>query len=404
MSTTKFLYINFWTVKAKALRGKLPVYARVTVEGKRAEISTQIRVEPSQWDVKSGRIVGRSEKVRSLNKKLAEVEARIHRCYEELRYEGRFISAVNIKKRYSGEDSSGKTLKDVFTYHKEKMKGILAKGTLKNYGATEKYIFRFLKRTHKVDNLVLKELESRFIVDFEHFLRQQPTLNNNGVMKHLERFKKLIKMAYELEWMDRNIFRHHRLKFQRVDKEFLSQKELEQLINLKLERASLKITRDIFLFSCYTSLAYADVKELRQENLVQKADGKFWIKSKRAKTGVPLNIPLLPIPLKILERYREHPRVSQSGLLLPVYSNQKINAYLKEIAIKAAITKKFTFHTARHTFATTVTLSNGMPIETVSKLLGHTKLATTQIYARVLQKKIGQDMEDLERKLAAMQP
>lgn len=399
MSTSKNLYINFWIAKSKSRNGQCPIYARITIGGKRAELSTQMIITEELWNAKSGRATGRSSLAKELNKRLAQIESRLYRCYDDLRYEGKFLSAPNLKSRYLGKDESEQTIKSIFAYHKVKMKGVLAQGTLKNYGATENYVLNFLYKSQHIHNIELRALESRFIIDFEHFLHQQPSLTNNGVMKHLERFKKLIKLAYELDWLDKNIFKHHKLKFKKVEKEFLTQVELQKIIDLKPKRNTLEITRDIFLFSCYTSLSYADVKDMRKSNIIYSSDGEKWIKSKRAKTGIPLNIPLLPIPQKILEKYENHPKVTDSDFLLPVYSNQKINSYLREIALKAEIDKKFTFHTARHTFATTVTLSNGVPIETVSKLLGHTKLATTQIYARVLKRKIAQDMKNLESRL-----
>ncbi|MBL7471193.1 site-specific integrase, partial [Robertkochia sediminum] len=205
----------------------------------------------------------------------------------------------------------------------------------------------FLKKTQKVSDLELRAIESSFIIDFEHFLHQQPTLSNNGVMKHLERLKKLMKLAYEMDWLDKNIFKHHKLKFEKVDKAFLTRSELQKIMEFDPKRSSLAVTRDVFLFSCFTSLSYSDVRNLKRSNIVKGNDNKWWIKSKRAKTGVPLNIPLLPLPLEILQKYKDHPKVCSSDHVLPVCSNQKINNYLKEIASFTGIDKDFSFHMAR---------------------------------------------------------
>jgi integrase len=171
------------------------------------------------------------------------------------------------------------------------------------------------------------------------------------------------------------------------------------MLNKKLHTERLELVRDIFVFCCFTGFAYIDVKNLTQENLVMGIDGGKWINTERNKTKVRTNIPLLDIPLKIIAKYNNNPRTINSGKLLPVLSNQKSNAYLKEIADLCGINKNLTTHLARHTFATTVTLNNDVDIASVSKMLGHTSIKTTQIYAKVLDKKVSNDMNTLRNKL-----
>jgi integrase len=218
-------------------------------------------------------------------------------------------------------------------------------------------------------------------------------------MKHLERFKKMMNLALKLEWIDKNPFANTKLKFEKYEKEFLTKTELSILECEEFSKASLNRTNDIFIFACYTGLSFIDVKNLTHKNIVLGIDGNRWIYTKREKNDTPVKIPLLRNALHILKKYEN--QITDSDKLLPVISNQKINKYLKEINTIMGIRKKLTFHSARHTFATTVTLSNGVPIETVSKLLGHTKLSTTQIYARVLEQKISDDMNLLSAKLEA---
>ena len=184
-----------------------------------------------------------------------------------------------------------------------------------------------------------------------------------------------------------------------MDREFLTQEEIQKMVEKELYTERLDQVKDIFLFSCFTGLAYADVKKLSRNDIVIGIDGDKWIKIKRSKTDTRSNIPLLPTAIDILNKYNGHPDVSNKGRLLPVLSNQKMNAYLKEIAVLSKINKNLTFHLARHTFATSVTLSNGVPIESVSKMLGHKSLRTTQHYAKILDRKVSDDMKALKDKL-----
>tara|TARA_R110002012_G_scaffold213018_1_gene384083 strand:- start:13779 stop:14768 length:990 start_codon:yes stop_codon:yes gene_type:complete len=315
------------------------------------------------------------------------------------------VTAKSIKARFVGHDERHKTLLELVAYHNQNMKGVLKPGTLKNYYTTENYIRRFLVKKKKTNDIYLKHLKYSFIIDFEQYLRKGPSLqnsnplNNNGVMKHLERLRKLMNLAMDLEWLEKNPFTRYKLKFKRYKKEFLSQEELRLFQEADIKDKGYGIVRDIFVFSCYTGLSYTDVRLLDERNIVIGIDGDRWIFTQREKNEQPVKIPLLEVAKQILEKYEDHPRLNQ-GRLLPVYSNQKTNAYLKEITASLGISKNLTFHSARHTFATTVTLSNGVPIETVSKMLGHTKITTTQVYARVLEEKISADMNGLRRALS----
>jgi site-specific recombinase XerD len=214
-------------------------------------------------------------------------------------------------------------------------------------------------------------------------------------MKHIQRLRKMIRMAVDNEWIDRDPFQKFKIRMERKEREFLSLNELQKIQTYHTVIERLRIVKDLFVFSCYTGIAYSDIMNLNEDNLVLGIDGKHWISTKRQKTKNSFKLPLMGPALSIIKRYQYHPK-RQPEKLFPKISNQKLNSYLKEIADACDITKNITFHVARHTFATTITLSNGVPIETVSKILGHTKLTTTQIYARVLDKKISEDMSGLE--------
>ena len=300
-----------------------------------------------------------------------------------------------------GEDDNSKTLKELITYHNDNMIHVLRAGTMKNYYTTERYLQRFLLKKRRVKDIYLKQLNFRFITDFEHYLRtyknskKELLLSNNGVMKHLERLKKIINLAIKLEWMHKNPFSQFQLKYNKYDRQYLTERELHLLEATEFTSDRLQKIKDCFVFSCYTGLSYVDVKELTESNIVKGIDGNNWIYTKREKTDEQVKVPILPKAWEILEKYRGIKETDSIANLLPISSNQKTNVYLKEIARACDICKNISFHVARHTFATTVMLSNGVPIETVSKLLGHTKLSTTQIYARVVESKISEDISNL---------
>jgi len=322
-----------------------------------------------------------------------------------LHSERKVISAKGIKLRYFGEDEERMTLMKAVEYHNQNINNELRPGTLKNYYSTENYLREFLREKQKTDDIYLIQLNYRFIVNFENYIRtyepkkERRTCTNNGVMKHLSRLMKITNMAIRMEWLEKDPFKNYKLRFVKKERDYLTERELDLLENTFFKPIGLKRVKDVFLFACYTGLSYIDIWELVPDQILTGIDGNKWIHTKRTKTDEPLKIPLLPKAREILENYAEESK--HTGKLLPVYSNQKTNKNLKEIARACGIHKNITFHVARHTFATTVTLSNGVPIETVSKLLGHTKLTTTQVYARVLQKKVGEDMQNLEEILNA---
>ncbi|WP_271393770.1 MULTISPECIES: site-specific integrase [Aequorivita] len=384
----------------KESKGKTPLYARITVNGKFKRFSIKIKFTTDLWEPSVSRLKGNSAEARQINNHINQVLIQIDEAYRELKKERKLITPQTVIARYRGEDQIRKTLIQLSEYHKFNMKSVLKPGTLKNYYTTETYIKRFLEIQRNTDDIYLEHLDYAFIIDFENFLRRNVAqiqksrpLTNNGVMKHLERLKKLLNLAVKLEWVERDPFANFSLKFVKNERHYLSQKELDLLINTELNHTYQNRTKDIFIFSCYTGLSYIDVKNLMKNDIVKGIDGKDWIFTKRQKTDHPIKIPLLDVAENIIHKYKDE--MTNSDKLLPVYSNQKLNIYLKEIAKELKINKYLTFHSARHTFATTVTLSNGVPIETVSKLLGHTKLSTTQIYAKVLESRISSDINNL---------
>jgi len=392
--------VNFLIFCRKNRKNKLysDLFVRITVRRSRSEFSLKKTIESKLWNSDTQQLQSKSIEARQINSCLQNVKAKLQRIANHLEEKGEFITPNLIKTYYMGEGSNEKTLIALIDYHQKKMQSSLAHGTLKNYKTTKTYLVEFLHQEFNNSDIYLKQIKYKFILDFEYFLSEKPTLSNNGIMKHLERFKKLMNFAHTLEWIEKNPIKKFKLKFDSVDMGYLSEKELYKIQQAELKREPLIINRDIFIFSCYTGLAYIDVYNLTEENLVAGIDGKKWISFKRKKTKTSVKVPLLDVAYDIVKKYKGHKKIKDTDKLLPVYSNQKTNQYIKEVAKTLKIKKKLSFHMARHTFATTVTLANGMPIETVSKMLGHTKLATTQIYARVIDSKIADDFSILSNK------
>lgn len=401
MKTSSTFSILFWADFSRAKNEQASIYARITVNGKRATISLKRKVLVTDWDVHKNRARGTSQKSRILNSYLDETYNHLFKCYRDLMAERKLITSQAIKARYFGQDENNHSIMDIVNYHNEDMAGKLKWGTQKNYFTTQKYVSKFLLKAYKTSDLYLRELDYHFIIKFEKYLRSnvpedhQKPMGNNTVMKHIERFRKLINLSHKLDWIESDPFINFKSKFIKNERSFLSLEELQNIENKQFTIPRLQLVKDLFVFSCYTSLSYIDVIHLTADNICIGIDGELWIYYKREKTTKPIRIPLLPKALQIIEKYKSNRKSISQGSVFPKISNQKLNSYLKEIADVCGIKKNLTFHIARHTFATTVTLSNGMPIETVSKLLGHSRISTTQIYAKVIERKVSDDMQKL---------
>ncbi|RED44715.1 site-specific recombinase XerD [Seonamhaeicola aphaedonensis] len=405
MRTSTTFSILFWIYAKRAKNNQTGIYARISVNGKKVNISLKQKVDVDKWDAKGQKMKGNCLKANKLNQYLDEIKSDIVQCYRDLKSENRVLTAELVKARYLGEDKKNHTLLDIFEYHNENMTHNLADCTIGKFLTTQKYLLVYVQEKYKRDNMFLQNLDYEFVLGFESFLRKyrsrpsQGTIGNNVAMKHIQRLKKMIRLAYEMDWIQRDPFTKFKLKYEKKEREFLTKQELKKVEELITSIERLTTVRDLFVFSCYTGLSYIDVINLSQGNIVKGDDGNKWIKTKRQKTGVPVKIPLLEQAEKLIINYKEHPRTENTNRLFPHMSNQKLNSYLKEIADLCEISKSLTFHMARHTFATTITLTNNVPVETVSKLLGHTKIATTQIYAQVVENKISNDMNNLKTTL-----
>jgi site-specific recombinase XerD len=399
----KTFSILFFLQRNKVTKdGKAPIYMRITVNGKRSQISIKRKVAVEKWNSEAGKVVGKSMEVRELNRYLNSLENKIFKIQQKLLDDNRPISALLIKNIFTGKIENHKMLLKIFQDHNNQVERLVGKdfapGTLERYKTAKKHLESYLKLEYKIDDISVKEIDHKFINGLEYYLKTERNCSHNTAIKYITNFKKIIRIAYANDWISKDPFYNWKARLKTVDREFLTKEEIQKLMEKEISIKRLDQVKDIFIFSCFTGLAYADVKKISKNDIVIGLDGDRWIKTKRTKTNTRSNIPLLNTAEVILEKYKEHPDVVQSQLLLPVLSNQKMNAYLKEIADLCGINKNLTFHLARHTFATTVTLTNGVPIESVSKMLGHKSLKTTQHYAKILDRKVSEDMQELKNK------
>jgi len=382
------------------------VFARISVNGRRCEISLKKKVNPQNWDEAKGKARGTKDEIRKLNEHIERVRTLIADGYHELVQQKKVVTVDAVKSLFIGADDNEITLIKLGEYHNTEMKDKLADGTMKNYYTTQKYIAKFLKDKYHRNDISLAELNYKFILDFETFLSKhqpkdhQKPLHNNGIMKHIERLCKMVNMAVTMDWLTKDPFAKYKQHFDKVERFYLTKEELSAIEKKKFTIERLQVVKDLFLFSCYTGLAYIDTMNLTAGNIVKGIDGNDWLITSRQKTDTDVRIPLLPQAEELIKKYQDHPKAVNHGTLFPVISNQKTNAYLKEIADLCNINKAITFHIARHTFATTVTLSNGVPIESVSKMLGHTTIRSTQVYAKVVEQKLSEDMQNLKKRMA----
>ncbi len=395
--------VAFLTRSARSKVNHLPIYCRITVNSQRTEFSIKRSVPSKLWN--NGRVKGNSEEARTLREYLKQVEAKLFEYYRNLLADDEIITVEALKNAYLGIEQQQYSLLELMDYHNNQLKDALEWGTLKNYFTTQNYVKQFLTERLRKKDIYLSQLSYQFITELDMYLRSyQPKdhrkpMGNNTVMKHLERLRKMVNLAIKNEWLDKDPFHKFKLKFEKKDRGYLTQDELQRIEERDFRLERLNQTRDIFIFSCYTGLSYAEVFDLTPEHIVIGLDGERWIRGQRKKSKEWYSVPLLPQALAIINRYQDNIMAQANGKVLPVYTNQKTNAYLKEIAFLCEIDKNLTYHLARHTFATTVTLANGVPIESVSKMLGHTSLRTTQIYARVVEEKLSQDMRQLKETL-----
>ena len=397
--------LHFYAKSTKAnTNGLLPIYVRLTVDSKRLEFSTKKFVEKSKWSSELAKMKGTTDEARSINSYLDLMKSKVLDAQMELLHRNETLSIENFKNKLLGTEERQRMLVPIFQDHNNKIKELVGKeyasGTLERYTTSLKHTIEFMQWKYNISDIDITKIDHAFISDYEFWLRSVRNCANNTAVKYIKNFNKIIKICLANDWLDKNPFANYKSKVKEVERVYLSEEEVQAIIEKEFKTERLSLVRDIFLFSCFTGLAYIDVKNLTKSHISFGIDGEQWIFTHRQKTESASKIPILPMTQMIIDKYENHPQSNNQDKLLPILSNQKMNAYLKEIAAVCEIEKELTFHIARHTFATTVTLTNGVPIESVSKMLGHKNLRTTQHYAKVLDRKVSEDMKILKGKLS----
>jgi site-specific recombinase XerD len=396
--------ILFYIRKTKTnSEGLAPIYMRVTVNGNRFETATSQYVDIGMWSSESMSLVGKSKDVKTLNDFLQTLRSKALSIQKKLITTDTHITIQEFAKEWHGVKEKPKMLLEIFQQHNEQVKALIgsqySSATWRRYVTSHDHTLHFLQYKYGLSDISVDKIKYEFITDYEFWLKSIRKCNHNSTIKYLTNFKKIINICLKNCWIDKNPFVGFKMTKKEVDRPFLSQEELQILAAKQFTMPRIEQIRDVFLFCCYTGLAYVDICKLKRSEIAIGVDGEKWIFTHRQKTETSSRIPLLPPALKLIEKYQDSPECIIKDRLFPVMSNQKMNLYLKEIADACGIDKNFTTHTARHTFATTVTLTNGVPLETVSKMLGHRNLKTTQHYAKILDTKVSEDMKLLKEKM-----
>ena len=395
----------------KEKEGKHPIYIRVFVDSRKTEIFTNYWIKKNEWNGAQKKVKSTIPKADLINAYLNKVHTKIESDFFELRARGERTSAKQLKDKFLGLEpvSKSKTILEAFHYHNTKMEeevniGKVVKKTHTRYEITKNKVIAFMQYQYKVDDMPLPDLRLRFVTEFEHYLLTEDNLQSNTAHKYIKNLKKIMNMFVGLDWITSNPFNNFRCSYTSPEREILTLEELDVMRLKKIDIPRLEEVRDVFIFCCYTGFAYSDIYKFDYDAVTKGIDGNAWLTTQRQKTGTKESVTLLPIALDIINKYRDHKYCIEDNKLLPVNSNQRYNGYLKEIATLCKINKKITSHIARHTFATTITLANGVPIETVSTMLGHNSIRTSQIYAKVVEQKVSEDMKGLRDKLFGTNP
>ena len=373
--------------------GNAPIETTITVNGERTSFSTGKLVQIDKWDKAKQQVKGKDDEARSLNLFLQAVKNKLYEKETELMERGFVVTAELLRDAYFDkvEALKEKTLLSVLREHNEERKLMVGKtvapATYYAFEHTECLLKKFIKEKYERNDIYLRELNVGFIQSFHAYLLQ--IMGQNSTTKHLKFLKKIVNLAVANCYITYNPLNIYKVEREPVEIDFLNEEELRKIINFDTPIPRFERARDMFLFGCFTGLSYIDIKTLTNEHIEKDDMGRIWIKKRRVKTGVLSRIPLLPIAKLILDKYKDGER------LLPIQDPADINKYLKDIAILCNINKRITFHTSRHTFASTVTLANNISLEVVSKMLGHTNTRMTTHYAKLVDRCIGEQMDKL---------
>lgn len=395
------LFIRRALVNAK---GQAPIFLRITVNGSSTEMRIQRSIAVENWNVTKCAAKGKDKISREINDYIETIKAKALQIHRELELDRKPINPKIIKELLQGKSSNVRTIKQTFEEHNAQIKKLESKEfspiTIRRYEKSLEVLLEYVKHQYKMDDIALTEIDPQFIDNYMVYLKANHNLSHNTAVKRLKNLKKVIRIALMNGWITSDPFRFTKLRETNVEKEFLIKEEIERIIEKEITIPRLAQVRDIYLFCVFSGLAFTDVCTLRPEHIIKDNNGDMWIRKARQKTKNMCNIPLLEIPLALIEKYRENPICKERGTVLPLISNQRLNTYLKELADICGIEKHLTSHTARYSFAT-LSLTSGISMESVAKMLGHANTRMTQHYAKVLDTKINDEMNKLRGKFVA---
>ena len=405
MSSKTSYGLSFYINRAKEKKnGECPVLLRININGERVVLQTKRFLKSEDWDPNRYQMKGRSTEARVFNEYLEAVRIKAHKKYNELLSFNDDVSPQMLRDAILGVNSAKtRQIIDIWEGHVSNLKKLIGKensyATYQKYNTAKNHFQTFLKKNYKQADISIKSVDYQMIQQYSIYLKTEKGCSFNTATKFLQNLKTITSISIRSGWLVKDPFNGISLTLKEVDRPYLSLEEIQRLIKFNSPFDRLNRVRDFFIFSCYTGLAYIDVKELKRSEIEGNETTGYWIRTRRKKTGGRANIPLLKIPMSIINNYCCLDLLDANDPILPILSNQKTNAYLKELADLCKIQKQLSYHVARHTFATTITMMHGVPIETVSKMLGHKNIHTTQHYARIVDKKVGDDMELLASKL-----
>lgn len=407
MQERKSTFSLLFFIKRKKLlkNGDAPVYMRVTVDGRFLEAALKRGIKPKLWNEKKQRSNGRDRLSLELNDFLDDTQTRILRIHQRFIDERKEINPKTILDEFAGRMERPKMLREIFRAENEKYRqrleiGDLVLNTVLRAERTERYLGDYIKKQYKADDLPLSAIDNAFVRDFHLYLRTEKKQEQNTANKYCKILKRIIVLALDNKWMEVNPFQGLRFQAKATNRQFLSERELTTIMKKTFTLERLNVVRDIFIFCALTGLSFSDVEGLKPEHISQDDDGNFWIHKARQKTKNICSIPYLETARNIAEKYKDHQLCKSRGVLLPVISNQRMNSYLGEIAGICGITKPLTMHIARHSFAC-LALANGVSMEVIAKMLGHSDVRTTKIYAKVIDKSITEQIGTLSSKFGS---
>ncbi|WP_010661904.1 site-specific integrase [Marinilabilia salmonicolor] len=400
MSGLKNVKILFFIKRTKLLKnGEAPIFVRITINKERTEFAAKKSLKPKYWSDVQEKVKRTAPNAEEINEALNKTKKRLLSIIDYLSYEEEPVTPRLVQERFLGKKEQRRTILKIFKEHNDNAKKLVgidfAPGTVERYETSYKHTRDFIRWRYKQEDLALDDLNQQFVKDYELYFKTERNCGHNSTTKYLKNFKKIVRIALANGWMKKDPFATIKFKLNQVDAVYLTDEELEAIRKKELHIERIDQVRDIFLFCCYTGLAFSDVKTLKPEHLATDKDGFLWIHKKRQKTNQMSTIFVIDAARRLLEKYQNKPELQDKDILLPVLSNQKMNSYLKEIADLCGIEKAISTHTARHTFATTVALENDMPLEVVSKTLGHSNIKMTQRYARTTENLIKKNMQKI---------